>query len=487
MRSKVLGTIAAVAAGAGLSWGQDLGRPTPPPPAPIGAVGVMPTQAIGDPMGMPAPMGMPGPMGGMPMGGDPSGGLFPGGPMGPEGMMGGPMMGTHGQQMWQPPFKNTDKFDINQRLAPKMWVNTDYLLWFAKPQPTAFPFVTSSAPFAGGRIGNVSTAVLHSQTDLGYNLFSGFRVTGGYFADADRRYGWYASGFVTEQKSNIFHATSDSTGQPLLARPFFDTQINNQNVLLVSSPTFASGNVLVYSSSQTWGAEGGPVINLFRSCPDQSCLWNIDMIAGFRYLQVSEMMRMQQFTTLIGSATAPFDGKLYGAGAQIEVNDEFTTTNRFYGGQVGLNTGVRMNRWSLDVQGKIAIGVMNQRIDANGTSVLRTGTPVQPVVSTVRAGLFANASNLGRISDDQFSVIPEVNASLGYSWTSWLNTSVGYNFLYVSRVARPGDQFSNNVNPALVPTSPNYGTGQLLPTTDLRGTQNDFWMQGVSFGLNLRY
>lgn len=485
MRSKVLGTIAAVAAGAGLSWGQEFDRPTPPPPAPIGAVGVMSAQGVGDPFGG---MPMPGPMGPM---GDPSGGLLPGGPMGPMGPMGpeGMMPGMHGQQMWQPPFSsnNLDKFNINQRIAPKLWVNTDYLLLFAKAQPTAFPFVTTSAPFAGGRIGQVSTTVLHSQTDLGYNLFSGFRVTGGYFADAERRFGYYASGFMTEQKSNIFAMSSDQTGQPLLARPFFDTQINNQNVLLVSSPTFASGNVLTYSSSQTWGAEGGPVINLFRSCPDQGCLWNFDLITGFRFLQLRELLRMQQFTTLIGTATAPFDGKLYGAGAQIEVNDEFSTVNRFYGGQLGLNGGLRLNRWSLDVVGKIAIGVMNQTIDANGYSVLRTGTPTAPVVSNVRAGLFANSSNFGRIRDDQFCVIPEVTANLGYSWTSWLNTSVGYNFLYVSRVARPGNQFSNNVNPALIPTSPNYGTGAFIPSTDLRGTQTDFWIQGVSFGLNLRY
>ena len=292
MRRKLLGTIAAVAAGAGAAWGQ-----TPPPPVPVG------------PAGPPAVEVAPGPMPGMPPGAVDPGMMFPGGPvpgMAGPGPIGGPGgYGLHGEPQWQPPFtKKGDVTNYSSRIAPLWWVDAEYLMWFSSSVPARFPFVTTSAPAAGGQLGNTSTTILHSTTDLGYGLLSGFRVTAGYFKDDERRLGWYASGFLTGQKSNDYLAASDPTGQPLLARPFVNAATATTDVLLVSFPTFAAGSVEVKATSQSWGAEGGPIINLFRSCPDDcsggGCLWNINLLTGFRFLQVHETFDVQQFTRTVG-------------------------------------------------------------------------------------------------------------------------------------------------------------------------------------------
>jgi hypothetical protein len=475
MRKRLLGAIAAVAAGAGAAWGQ---APAPPPPMPIGTVGgyhggLMPVTGAAEPI--PPPVGF-----GPGMAADPAG-MFPGGPVGY------PPPGMYGQPGWQPPFTKHDGLYAG---APRVWLTGEYLLWFAKSQPVRFPFVTTSAPVAGGRIGETSTLILHPTTgDLGYNLFSGFRITGGFFKDDCRRHGWYASGFMTEHKANVFFAQSDPTGQPLLARPFINAVTGQHDVLLVSFPTFAAGNVTVYSSSRTWGAEGGPIVNLFRSCPDDGCgpFWNVDLLFGFRYFELKEDLRMQSFTDVLPGQTVPFDGKLYFGPVNIEVHDEFTTLNQFYGGQVGLNTELRYGKYYLGALGKIALGVMHQRVDINGWSVLRQDPAAQVPPAVVPGGLYANATNIGRYRNDEFAVIPEVNVNLGYNWTSWMTTFIGYSFIYASRVVRPGDQYSPVVNPALVPTSPSFGLGVPVPTPNPVLTQSDFWIQGISFGINLRY
>ena len=478
MRRKLLGTIAAVAAGAGAAWGQ-----SPPPPVPVGPAGPMVAEVA--PGAMP-----PGPV-------DP-GAVFPGGPMPGMGpMIGGPGgYGLHGQPTWQPPFtKKGDVTNYSSRIAPLWWVDADYLLWFSSAQPANFPFVTTSAPAAGGQLGATSTVVLHSTTDLGYNVYSGFRITAGCFKDDERRFGWYASGFMTEEKANDYLAASDATGQPLLARPFINAATGRPDVLLVSFPTFAAGSINVRATNQTWGAEAGPIINLYRDCPDDcgatACLWNINLLTGFRFLQIHERLVMQQFSRTVGNSTLIFDGKIYGAPAQVEVYDEFDAQNQFYGGNIGLSNEVRSGRWAFNMTGKVALGVMHQRVDVNGFSILTTAVnpavPGSGTVSVARAGLFANASNIGRYKNDEFCVVPEVTANLSYAWCSWLSTSVGYTFLYANRVARPSEQYTTSVNPATIPTSPSYGLGAPIATPSPLISQSDFWLQGVNFSFNIRY
>ena len=67
------------------------------------------------------------------------------------------------------------------------------------------------------------------------------------------------------------------------------------------------------------------------------------------------------------------------------------------------------------------------------------------------------------------------------------NLAVGLGQIYWKSVARPAQQIDRAVNPSQLPSI--FGPGQLVgtprPTFVFRDT--DFWAQGISFGLELRY
>jgi hypothetical protein len=63
---------------------------------------------------------------------------------------------------------------------------------------------------------------------------------------------------------------------------------------------------------------------------------------------------------------------------------------------------------------------------------------------------------------------------------------VGYDFLYWNQVVRPGNQVDRNIN---LSQSAVFGSGTLSgPATPapLFG-RSDFWAQGITFGLELRF
>jgi len=82
------------------------------------------------------------------------------------------------------------------------------------------------------------------------------------------------------------------------------------------------------------------------------------------------------------------------------------------------------------------------------------------------------------------TLVPELGVKFGYNFTEHLRGYVGYDVLYASNVVRPGDQVDTFVNSSFIPPR---GTpvGAPLPHFQFRTT--DFWAQGVSFGLELRY
>jgi hypothetical protein len=59
--------------------------------------------------------------------------------------------------------------------------------------------------------------------------------------------------------------------------------------------------------------------------------------------------------------------------------------------------------------------------------------------------------------------------------------------MYLNKVVRPGDQYTTVVNPSVVPTSPSFGSGGAVTVPNPAGSQTYYWLQGVTFGLHIRY
>jgi hypothetical protein len=110
---------------------------------------------------------------------------------------------------------------------------------------------------------------------------------------------------------------------------------------------------------------------------------------------------------------------------------------------VGLAAGARFGLLTIDSRGKLGLGQMHQVASVNGAteSLSRTG-----VRTVFQGGLLALRSNIGRHQRDELAFLPEVGVNVGLQVTSRVKLYAGYSLLWVSTVARAGEQIDPVVN-----------------------------------------
>jgi hypothetical protein len=349
----------------------------------------------------------------------------------------------------------------------RFWFRAEYLLWGIKD--SRYPPLVTTGPSTDPRPGALdsgSTSVLFGGRDLSNKDRSGGRFFTGWWFDDDHAVGVEAGYFFLGARS--VGTFQSSPGNPVLARPFFNANMNIQDSSLDSFPGLASGAVKVDVPSFLQGAEGNVVAALVRGPK-----FRLEALAGFRYLSLQESLHVSELVE-VGSNSPQFPS------AQIAVADMFDTKTNFYGGQLGARAEFRHKRWFLSVITKVALGDSNQAVDIHGLTV----SSAQPVAN---AGLLALASNSGHFTRDSFGVVPEIGGNLGFQFTQHIRGFVGYSFLYWTNVARPGDQVDTVINVNQVPTSVTFGAagGPARPAFLFHST--DFYAHGVNFGLEFRF
>jgi hypothetical protein len=353
----------------------------------------------------------------------------------------------------------------------RFWVSGEYLLWWIRNSNVP-PLVTTSSPASAGILGKSDTVVLFGGS-IENDVHSGGRFQAGYWLDGDRTVGIEGGYFFLGSRSvGLTTGGPNNAGGGTIARPLFNAVTGMQDSQLVAQPGQLNGTVGVSLSSSLQGAELNGVCNL-----GGGCYGRVDVLAGFRWLELSEGLGVNE--NLAVPAGIPII-----AGTTFQVNDQFTTRNWFYGGQVGARGEVRWQNFFVNVLGKVALGDTHQVIEVAGNTVI--GAPgVPPRVGS--GGLLALPSNGGRFSRDEFAVVPEVGINVGYQLGQYLRVFLGYSFVYWSNVVRPGDQVDLTVNPTQLPTT--SLTPQLVgaPRPQPLFRDTDFWAQGVSFGLEFRY
>ena len=537
MRKGFLGSIAALAAGAGTAWAQPPLEPAPPAGVPV----VAPAQALTGPSGSPKFGGLP--FNAIPgnSGYAPAPTIMPPGNYGPPedplglGPVGGfgpppgpmyPMPGPPGAQSWQPAAPGSGGpggDDLGYGAAPRWWVDGEYLLWFTRGQELRAPLLTSSAPSDGGVVGAASTAVLVGNRALDYGGISGMRLTAGFFGDADRRIGFQIQGFFTEHKPNNqkFGDLNNTAGTPTLARPFIDTLTGLPGAVVLSGPNFGAAVVKVRTDTQTIGVEPVGLWNIYRAEPGCRKIWSIDFLAGYKFLQVRENLIVSSFTqmddqialpvfaagpfgqvgqvTSIIPAQAPLGGVIVGGPAVVQLRDQFRATNRFNGAVIGLKSEGRYGLFTTSFTAKIAGGNLYERVEILGNTTFidtlsRSGTPTPFGFPSgiggnggAVGGVLANASNIGTYSRDKLTYIPEAGATFGIALTRGLTGYIGVNFIYFPEIIRVGSAVNPAANSAAVPFSPNFGQPGAPRAAGFRFIEEDLWIGGVSGGLMLRY
>ena len=165
-------------------------------------------------------------------------------------------------------------------------------------------------------------------------------------------------------------------------------------------------------------------------------------------------------------------------GTTFDVWDSFSTGNEFHGLELGLAYQADRGCWSWDVLAKLALGNMHQAVDVDGYTRITApaGAP-----ATSQGGLLALATNIGRDSRDKFALIPELNLNVQYRLTQRLDLSLGYSLIWMTNVARSGNQIDFAVNPTQLPGNNGGLVGAPRPAPRFEDTS--MWVQGLNFGV----
>ncbi len=351
----------------------------------------------------------------------------------------------------------------------RVWVSGEYLLWWIRGAG-APPLVTASPAGTPRELAGVlpGATVLSGGSALDSREHPGARFQAGAWLNEAQTLGLEGSFFFLAQQNTTFR-TGVSNGDPILGRPVFNALTGTEDAELVAFPGVLNGGVTVSSFSRLWGADGNLVGNV--AC---GRTYRVDVLGGYRYLRLDEGLAVTENLSVPAGPSA---------GSRIVVGDQFHTRNNFHGGQLGLKASFWGTRLGVDLIGKVALGVTDADIRVSGQTAFYTagGTFVQP------GGLLALPSNIGSYSRNLFAVAPEATFRVGYRVTDTMKLFVGYTFLYLSDVARPGDQIDRVVNRSQLPdvTGPRPLVGPARPQPLLHDT--DFWAQGINFGLEWRF
>ncbi|HEV3258853.1 MAG TPA: BBP7 family outer membrane beta-barrel protein [Gemmataceae bacterium] len=367
-----------------------------------------------------------------------------------------------------------------------IWVSAEYLMWWFKNSPAPVPLVTTGDPTAAvgglpvpGAIGGPSTQVLLGGSDIDTHGQSGGRFMAGYWADGAGTLGLEAGYLFSGEHSVTQSVASD--GSTLLAVPFFNPLTHADEIgPLAGLPTaglgtFAGGDALTLASSLQ-GAELNGVMNV-DSCPSS----RLDVLAGFRWLRLREDL---SFATVSNDAPGVARDPLFFTPFTFTTHDEFDAHNNFYGGQLGVRAEYNWGHFFFNAAGKIGLGEVHETATINGNSTEIVGK----VTVGFPGGVFAGPTNIGRYSRDQFAAVPEGSANVGFEFAQHARVFVGYTFLYISEVLRPGDEIDHTINPTrtgLATAGTTVPLDPARPAFDFRSST--FWAQGINAGLELHY
>lgn len=341
----------------------------------------------------------------------------------------------------------------------RFWGRAEYLLWWVKGTPLSVPILTTGNPANAipGVLGQPGTQVI-SPNSLNFGPFSGMRANAGMWWNDDRTFGGELVCFVLDKRAATFNRGSTPPGGLPLFVPFSRANPPTGEDAQPLNILGGANNATVISSLRLWGGEANDVFKLM----DNGNL-TLTGIFGCRFLHLSENLQMG------------FNSSFPAGPTGVILSDRFSTRNQFLGCNLGVRGQVRWERFFASLSGKCAVGGTRETVNVNGnTSALGVGFP---------GGAFAQPTAFGQRSRDVFCVVPEVIGQVGVDVTDNIRAFVGYDFLYASAVARPGDQIDRRIN--VTQTGGGILVGPPLPTQILNST--DFWAHGLNAGIQLSF
>lgn len=356
-------------------------------------------------------------------------------------------------------------------LGRPYWLEAEYMPSWIKGM-NAPPLVTASSmgtPItSAGVLGQTGTTILSSGETMEDSGASGLRLAFGFglgpCASLEGIYSYYGDSNDEVRFNSFTH--------PILARPFYNVEPGQEgpDAELISFPGTLQGEVVVSNSSRMEGAEALYHYHLLESQDPR-----VSLVAGLRYMRLEETLAIFDTRQIVGTGTG------LAVGTTFSETDLFETENRFSGVQVGVLTQLNSGRLSLDGILKVALGENRARVTILGSSTSSVPLPgAPPDITTSDSGLLAQATNIGNYSQNEFAVVPELGFRLGCQIRPWLRGTLGYRFVYWSRVARPGNHIDPNLN--LSQLAPTGLVG--IPRPEFRWQIDDVWVHSLTVGLD---
>lgn len=373
----------------------------------------------------------------------------------------------------------------------RFWIRAEYLLWWAKGMDTpALVTTTAGTPLAqdAGVLGTDGTSVLYGDDEILDGDRNGFRFRTGWWMDPCQWRGFEFDAIFMEDVGESF--SRNSVGAPILARPFYNVELDSEDAELVAYSGVVSGQIGIQSDSEFISLAPRFRCNLkcenfspnpacgcgtCNPCGDTMCRpiggQRVDFTLGYRYMGLDEQL------TISEQLAANANGEI----ANFDLTDSFRTENDFHGAEIGLIWEYYRGPWSLEFFSRFAVGNNSRTVTINGSTVSAVGGST---FSDVGGLLALENANIGTYSDDEFVVIPELGVNLGWQIAPSTRFLVGYTFIYWNDVVRPGDQIDRRINPALLPPALDT-TDEIVPAFTFN--DSSYWLQGLNLGLDWRY
>lgn len=344
--------------------------------------------------------------------------------------------------------------DIGCATRGMFTADAEYVFWFVgRSRISSALEATNELRFNSAILDHLTDTAHDSRTPIPGGRFSvGYwqAVENPWVVGGIREWGVEATAFFVGERS----FSKDISTAPDLVRPFYNVNQNREDEFIVAAPGLASGRIVTSARADLWGAEVNGWKNLTHDSPGTT--FSIDILAGFRYLDLNQDLEVDSASVFRDTITAPFLRFASFAGNTLQVTDSFSTRNRFYGGQVGVS-GKLWAEPCLLFEGslKLAVGETQQDLDIGGHQIrtLANGT-----VIASNGGVLALPSNSGSYRINRFGQIPEASAKITVPVTSCFTVSIGFNALYWSRILRPGLQIDREVDITQLPNFPHSPT-----------------------------
>lgn len=391
---------------------------------------------------------------------------------------------------------------------PQSWLQIDFIAGIVKNCPVSAPLVTT-ASFSDalpGAIGQPGTQVVLGNGPVRMGWQEGFQVNAGSWLTTSPRFGIDGGYFLLPKLSKQESvATTGEPGSVNFAVPIFDVTgvfglngVPGETVFLLPGPLFGApgfeGRFDLRLSTQFQGAETN---GLFQ-CGRWGC-FQVDVSGGFRWLQLRESLILKGASESISDVSGFYFFR-----------DDFSTVNNFFGGQLGLKLHYASNEWELQGGAKVGAGALDQEIDINGYSQTYSGNLFflthNTAGVTLPGGVFAEPTNSGNYKKREVAALVEASFRGTCYVTSNIKLSLGYRFLWLNKIARPGDQIDRRINTTLtalgnasretVGTGPGpiaFGSPGPAPAPEgpnapkFNAKTSNFWMQALCIGIEIDF